>query len=296
LAFELLTRPPDVFFTPAHVIPFSFWRPSVATIHDLGYHYFPDAHTRQQVAQLKWSTRHNARRARTVIVDSRATKDDLIRFYHIPGEKIRVVYPALDPQFEKNVAVAQTLKVKTKHPYLLFLSTLQPRKNVARIIKAFAKVAEKYPHNLILAGSVGWHGQLIEEAIRSVDYEIQNRIFQTGFVAEEGKAALIAGADILLYPSLYEGFGFPILEANLSGTPVIGSNTSSIPEVAGAGGALLIDPHNTDALTTAINYLLENPTERHRLVTNGLQNVKRFTWEKAAEQVLSQLEKAAKKA
>ncbi|MDJ0756133.1 MAG: glycosyltransferase family 1 protein [Ardenticatenaceae bacterium] len=293
LAAELHSRPPDVFFTPAHVIPLTYWRPSVATVHDLGFHYFPEAHTRGQVAQLKWSTRHNARRARRVLADSRATKEDLIRYYHIHADKIQVVYPALDPEFEKNARATKASRVKGKHPYLLFLSTLQPRKNVVRIIEAFAMIADRCPHNLILAGKTGWQGHVIEQALRAVAPEIQNRIFQTGYIAEEGKAPLINGADILLYPSLYEGFGFPVLEANASGTPVIASNTSSIPEVAGDGGALLIDPLNTRELAEATLYLLQNPAKRRQLIKKGLQNVNRFTWEHAAKQALVQLEKAA---
>lgn len=292
LATELALHPPDVFFTPAHVIPITYWRPSVATIHDLGYHYFPGAHTARQVAQLRWSTRHNARRATRVVADSRATKEDLIKFYRIPGEKIRVIYPALDPNFEKNVRASKAVVTKTKHPYFLFLSTIQPRKNVARLIKAFAMVADQCPHNLILAGKIGWQAEQIEEAVRSVAPEIQNRIFQTGYVAEEGKAPLIAGADLLLYPSLYEGFGFPVLEANASGTPVIASNTSSIPEVAGERGAFLVDPLDTEALAEAILTLLQDPAKRQDLIEGGYDNIRRFTWEKAASQTLAVLEKA----
>lgn len=293
LATELHLRPPDVFFTPAHVIPISYFRPSVATVHDLGYHYFPEAHTRWQVTQLRWSTRHNARRARRILADSRQTKQDLIRFYKISAEKIRVVYPALDPKFEKNAQTSKALLTQTKHPYLLFLSTIQPRKNVVRLIEAFALVADQCPHNLILAGKLGWQAERIEKAIRSLAPEIQNRIFQTGYVAEEGKAPLIAGADILLYPSLYEGFGFPVLEANASGTPVIASNTSSIPEVAGEGGAYLVDPFDTSAIAAAILHLLQDPVDRQNLIENGYKNTRRFTWERAAAQALATLEKVA---
>ncbi len=290
LAAELHLHPPDVFFTPAHVIPLTYRRPSVATVHDLGYHFFPDAHTLQQRLYLRWSTRHNAVRATHILADSEATKRDLMHFYDIPAEKIRIVYPALDPRFLREISTGRALKGTTKHPYLLFLGTLQPRKNVLRIVESFAEIAEQFPHNLILAGKAGWRTDALMQQIRSLDYEIQNRIFITGFIAEEGKAPLIAGADLLLYPSLHEGFGFPLLEANACGTPVIASNTSSLPELAGDGGALLIEPEDTRALTGAIHYLLTNREAREGLIEKGYANVRRFNWKMAAAEALAQLE------
>ena len=290
LALELHMRPPDVFFTPAHVIPLSYFRPSVATIHDLGYHYFPDAHTSQQLLYLRWSTRHNARRARRLLVDSLATEADLVEFYQVPPEKITVIYPSLDPRFMREIQTGKALKGTPEHPYLLFLSTLQPRKNVVRIVEAFAEVADECPHNLILAGKAGWRTEPIMEAIRNLDHEIQNRIFLTGFIAEEGKAPLIAGADIMLYPSLYEGFGFPLLEANACGTPVIASNTSSLPELAGDGAALLVDPENKNELAEGIRFLLRNRSAREMLIAQGYENIRRFSWKRAADLALAQLE------
>lgn len=293
LAAELHQRPPDVFFTPAHVIPYSYRRPSVATVHDLGYHYFPTAHSRSQRIYLHWSTRHNAHRARRILADSRATRQDLIRFYNVPPEKITVVYPALDPRFVKEITAGKALKGLTRHPYILFLSTLHPRKNVVRIVEAFGRIADAFPHNLILAGKTGWQTEPIFEAIRKLDGEIQNRIFITGFIAEEGKAPLIAGADLMLYPSLYEGFGFPLLEANACGTAIIASNTSSLPELAGDGAAYLVDPEDTLALIRGIVTLLTDGKRREKLIEQGYKNIERFTWKQAAQQALVQLETAA---
>ena len=291
LALELHRRPPDVFFTPAHVIPVTYRGPSAATVHDLGYHYYPQAHTRRQVAYLRWSTRHNVRRSRRVFADSQATRDDIVRFYDADADKIEVVYPGADPNLtavrddEKLQAVREKYKITA--PYLLYLGTLQPRKNLARLVEAFA--AADLAHQLVLAGKRGWLARVIEEAVASLPSAVARRVHLPGFVEERDKAALISGADGLLYPSLYEGFGFPIVEAQLCGTPVLCADSSSLPEVAGAG-ALLVDATDTEALAVAIERLVTDEGLRSRLVDAGRVNAQRFTWERAAEQVLSALE------
>lgn len=294
LAKELRRRTPDVFFTPAHVIPFVFRGRSVATVHDLGYHYFPEAYTRRQLAYLKLSTRSNCRLSRKIISDSEATKADLIKFYDVDPRKIDVIYPGIDPQL-KPVTDANELEAAQKRynvtaPYLLFISTLQPRKNLVRLIQAYA--AADLPHELVLAGSQGWRSGPIFDEINRLDLSIRQRVRLTGFVEDADKAALISGATVLLYPSLYEGFGFPLLEGQTCGTPVIAANTSSLPEIAG-GAALLVDPEDSTAIADSMRLIVEDSEMRHDLRNKGYENVKRFTWEKAAAQVLKTLEQAA---
>ncbi|MCA9981907.1 MAG: glycosyltransferase family 4 protein [Anaerolineales bacterium] len=293
LAAELHQHPPDVFFTPAHVIPATYFGASVATVHDLGYHYFPSAHTRQQVAYLRWSTRHNARRSRLVLADSQATKDDLCRFDHINPDKIRVVYPAVDPQLARDLAEPPSLPAGISPPYLLFLSTLQPRKNVVRLLEAFTAVAEQIPHQLVLAGKLGWQSEPIRAALDELPTAVRARVLLPGFVPDMQKAHLIAGADALLYPSLHEGFGFPLLEGNVCGTAVLASNSSSLPELAGEGAALLVDPLDTAAIATAVRRLATDETLRQSLVQRGYENVRRFSWANTAVQTLAILEEAA---
>lgn len=289
LAWELRRRPPDLFFTPAHVIPLTYRGVSVATIHDLGYFYFPDAHTRRQRAYLNWSTRHNGRRARRIVADSQATKDDLIRHYGLDGAKIKVVYPGYDPALgpvrdgEHMTAVQR--KYGLESSYLLYLGTIQPRKNLVRLIEAFAALPDS-GHQLVLAGGMGWRSKPILEAIEGLDPALRHRIILPGYVADEDKAALISGATALLYPSLYEGFGFPVLEANACGTPVICSNTSSLPEVAGEA-ALLVDPLDVSRLTAAIEQVLIDQSLREALKRKGFENVGRFDWEDMGREILS---------
>ena len=289
LAWELRLRPPDLFFTPAHVIPLTYFGPSAATIHDLGYYHFPEAHTRQQVAYLNWSTRHNGRRAKHVIADSEATKTDLVNRYNINPAKIHVIYPACDPTLHPITDERQLTAVRQKYniqsAYLLYLGTIQPRKNLVRLIQAYAALPN-HDHQLVLAGGLGWRAKPILEAIESLRPEMRQRILLPGYIPDEDKAALISGATALLYPSLYEGFGFPVLEANACGTPIICSNSSSLPEVA-EEAALLVDPLSREEITAAINQLLSDKSLRQQLTENGFENLKRFSWSKTAEQILT---------
>ena len=181
-------------------------------------------------------------------------------------------------------------KYQIKPPYLLFISTLQPRKNLVRLLQAYA--ASGLKHELVLAGRRGWRSAPILEQIAQLDPPVRERIHLTGFVDEADKGALISGATALLYPSLYEGFGFPLLEGQKCGTPVIAANTSSLPEIAG-GAALLVDPEDTAALTRAMQHLTADADLRAALCSKGYANIERFSWEKTAKQVLLTLEEAA---
>ncbi len=299
LALELQRRPPDLFFTPAHVIPYTYTGPSAATIHDLGYHYFPEAHPKRQLAYLRWSTRHNGRRARYLLADSQATKEDLVRLDGLSPDKVSVVYPGLDPTLRRVEDEGRVTAVLHHYgitpPYLLFISTLQPRKNLVRLIRAYR--AANLPHQLVLAGKTGWLSQPILEEIANGQWpfpksEIRNpksEILLPGFIDDADKAALLSGAEAFLYPSLYEGFGFPLLEAQVCGVPVLAANTSSLPEIAG-DSALLVDPLDTAAMTAALQRLVQDQTLRARLIGRGFENVRRFTWRETAVRALDLLE------
>jgi glycosyltransferase involved in cell wall biosynthesis len=294
LAWELQRRPPDVFFTPAHVIPFSYLGPSVATVHDLGYHKFPEAHTRRQVAYLRWSTGHNARRSRQIIADSQATRQDLLKYYPIPTRKVSVVYPGIDPNLrpisDETILTATQMRYGLSPPYLLYISTLQPRKNLSRLIDAY--LASGLEEQLVLTGKIGWRSEDLLHKMSELDESDRQRILLTGFIAEEDKAALITGASAMLYPSLYEGFGFPALEGNACGTPVLCSNTSSLPEIMGEA-AILVSPEDQGALTEGIRQIVKDTALRKRLIKLGLANARNYTWETAADRILKVLIQAA---
>jgi glycosyltransferase involved in cell wall biosynthesis len=307
LAYELQRRPPEIFFTPAHVIPLTYRGRSAATIHDLGYYYFPEAHPRRSLAYLRWSTRHNGRSAHTLLADSQATKNDLIRLERVPSHKIQVAYPGLDPTLapeRDEAAITAVLdKYQIARPYFLFLSTLQPRKNLVRLIGAYA--AANLPHQLVLAGKPGWLSQPILDEVANRQSSIVNRqplivngqlptanrqspIVLPGYIADADKAALLSGATAFLYPSLYEGFGFPLLEAQACGVPVLAANSSSLPEIAGES-ALLVDPLDEEVMAAALQRLAADAHLRQVLIARGLENVKRFTWEATAVRALKAL-------
>ena len=296
LGRELRARPPDVFFTPAHVIPLGYRRPSVATVHDLGYEYFPEAHPRQQLAYLRWSTRHNARVARRLLVDSQATADDLVKFYGTDPARMAVVYPGADPDLrrvtDKPTVAATLARHGIRQPYFLYVGTLQPRKNLIRLVEAFvASDLHTDGYSLVLAGKAGWLADPLLATVRGLSSGVHRQIALPGYIPDADKAALLSGATALVFPSLHECFGFPVLEAQACGTPVICSRTSSLPEVAGAG-ALLVDPLDSGALAVMMRRLAGDDKLRASLVEGGYVNSRQFIWAKTAAEAMTALEAA----
>jgi len=288
LSLEMALHRPDALFVPAHVLPIVRPRKSVVTVHDLGYVHFPNSHTRFQRWYLDVSTRWNARTATRLIADSQATKDDLIRHYETPADKIVVAYPGLDPSVRRVEDTAQIETVKSKYgidgDYLLTLGTLQPRKNLARLIKAYSRT--KAAPKLVIAGKKGW---LYDSLFKQVErLNLTERVIFPGYVAGIDKAALMSGATALVFPSLYEGFGFPVVEAMACGTPAVCSNTSSLKEVAG-DAALLVNPTDTDDIAAAIQYITSNAELRHTLVESGYAQIGKFTWDACARTVVEVL-------
>ena len=299
LSLETSVSEPDVLFVPAHVLPLLHPRRSVVTVHDLGYLHYPDAHTARARRYLDWSTRWNAHQATAVLADSEATRADLMHFYGAEADKIHVVYLGRDIGLARVTDPHRLVEVKARYGlagrYLLYVGTLQPRKNLGRIIQAFERVCDRPALGglqLVLAGKKGW---LYETLFRQVtEAGLQGRVIFPGYVADEDLGALLSGATAFIFPSLYEGFGIPVLEAGGCGVPVITSNTSSLPEVAGHA-ALLVDPLDVDAIADAMYRLVTEESLRADLARRGLENIKRFSWEKCARETLAVLESVARK-
>lgn len=281
---------PDVTFVPAHTLPFVFPGRAVVTVHDLGYRYFPQAHPIHHRLYLEATTAYSARRATLILADSQATAEDLTRFYGTPAEKIRVVYPGVEPPPPNFMLYVAGIRDKYQLPvnYFLFIGTLQPRKNIARLVEAFNIWQDAYQDGtgLVLAGAKGW---LYDPAW--VD-GVEN-VHCIGYIADEDKSALIGGAEALVFPSLYEGFGFPVIEAMHCGTPVIASNTSSLPELVEDAG-LLVDPLSVRDIAVAMDLIRWKRPLRRILTDRGYDQTLKFTWRAAAEKTLAALEEAAK--
>lgn len=278
---------PDVTFVPAHTLPFVFGGRAVVTVHDLGFRYFPEAHPTRDRLYLSLTTAYSARRAAIVLADSHATASDLANLYDIPPRKIRVVYPGVEPL---EIADMEAVRRKYDLPqrYFLFLGTLQPRKNIAVIVQAYQRWRTANPDDgaaLVLAGGKGWlYDDQWATGLPGVT--------MPGYIDDADKGALYAGALALVFPSLYEGFGFPVLEAMGCGTPVITSDTSSLPELAG-DAALLADPLDVGAITNKMTRLATNGDLRQMLIEAGYKQAAKFTWRQAAEQTMRALEEAA---
>jgi glycosyltransferase involved in cell wall biosynthesis len=288
-ALALSHLQPNVTFVPAHTLPFIFGGNAVVTIHDLGFHYFPEAHPTLDRMYLNLTTAHSARRARIVLTDSQATANDLVDFYDIPPPKIRVIYPGVEPLPIGDIEAVRR-KYALPERYFLFLGTLQPRKNIAVIVQAYQRWRSANPDDgaeLVLAGKKGWlYNDQWATGLPG--------IHMPGYIDDADKGALYAGALALVFPSLYEGFGFPVLEAMHCGTPVITSDTSSLPELAG-DAALLTDPLDVGAITNKMTRLSANDDLRQILVEKGYRQAAKFTWQQAAEQTMHALEEAGAK-
>lgn len=294
LSHEVRQRPPDVLFVPAHVLPFvvlrRFLPPSVVTVHDLGYRAYPEMHTRSQRLYLEWSTRWNVWAAERVIAISQFTGDDLQRTYAVPASKIRVIAEGIRTLSCDKPPAPILEKFGLTSPYVLYLGTIQPRKNLARLLQAFAQIAQYVTWDLVLAGKPGWLSASLYE--KAKELEVQQRVRFLGYVSDAESTVLLHNAQFFCLPSLFEGFGLPILEAQSVGVAVMTSNNSSIPEVAG-DGAILVDPTNVEEIAQAMLQLSQDEALRQKLILSGYTNVKRFSWEKAAQETLTVLKEAA---
>jgi glycosyltransferase involved in cell wall biosynthesis len=244
---------------------------------------------------LKKAVPRSVKRATHVLADSQATKEDLIELFGTPVEKITVLYSGVDARFAPVRDGAAIDRVCAKYhlprPYILSVGTLQPRKNYGRMIQAYAQLAHIVPHHLVIAGGQGWMLDSITEPVKALGLE--SRVHFPGFVDDADLPAVYSAADLFAYVSLYEGFGLPLLEAMACGTPVIGSNASSLPEVIGDAG-LQVDPHDVDAIARAMTTMLESTDLRDRAIAAGLERARLFTWDKAARQLLAIYERMLK--
>jgi len=280
---------PDVTFVPAHTLPIAFPGRAVVTVHDLGFKYFPQAHPIRQRLYLDWTTRYSARRAALILADSQATARDLINYYGTPADKIHVVYPGVEklnplPHGEGRTETVQQ-KYRLPERYFLFIGTLQPRKNIARIVAAYQVWKTAHPGDpagLVLAGGAGWLYDLAwVEGVEG--------IYMPGYIDDTDKTALYAGSLALVFPSLYEGFGFPVIEAMRGGAPVIASSTSSLPELVGDAG-LLVDPLDVGDIAAAMGKISDDDGLRGHLRERGYAQAAHFTWARAAHGALAAFE------
>lgn len=284
-----LREPRGLVFHEPNAISCALSAPTVITVHDLSHIRYPKLHPRERVAYLDRQLPKSLRHACHVIVDALATQQELIEVFGIEDDKISVIPLGVDARFlaARPMNESPTLAAFGLFPQRYFLSvgTLEPRKNIERTLQAYAALPEYLRKNfpLVLTGGKGWKDAAIHARIRQV--KPPGRVILTGYVTQAALLDLYAGASVFIYPSLYEGFGLPILEGMAAGVPVITSNVSSMPEVAG-DAALLVDPTSVDEMAGAMQRVVEDRALAAMLSARGKQHASGFSWARTAEQTL----------
>lgn len=319
---------PDVFFTPSHYAPRFSPIPTVVSIMDLSYIHFPELFKKSDLYQLMNWTQYSVRKAKKVFTISQFTKNDIIKYYNVPFDKIVVTYPGVKSEIRSaswrtkfKMQNSNLLKDKygIKGQYILFVGTLQPRKNIVRLIEAFAMLARgpvvpsSHPMSsvasslraldgtpssratprslsLIIVGKKGW---LYEEILGAPKkFGVEDRVKFLDFVPDEDLTLFYKHALFFILPSLYEGFGLPVLEAMKWGCPVITSKISSLPE-AGGDAAIYVDPESVEDIVSKMQLLIKDENKRHEMIEKGYKQVKKFSWDKTARETLKALEEVA---
>lgn len=296
LARELRRHPVDVLHVQYTAPPLAPC-PVVATIHDLAFEHLPETFNRRSWMQLRFTVRHTARRAAQIITVSEYSKQDISKTYKIEPQRILVTPEAASVRFSPVTNETELKKVRETYgiegDYILSLCSIQPRKNLVRLIEAYSLLRQsrqgvKLPQ-LVLAGKRGWlDGEIFnaaEQNVRGSDIRF------TGYVADQDLPALYSGAVCFVYPSYFEGFGLPILEAMKCGAPVIAGNRTSLPELVADAG-LLFDPFDTNALVEALNRILDDADYCRALRAKGLKRSSEFSWQATAQLTLKAYEKA----
>lgn len=296
---DLKMLKPDIYFAPTSYIIPSFapkWLRVVATVHDLVAWLFATRHHLKATIIERITLPLAVKRITKFVSVSENTKRDLRHFFRIPSENIEVIPCGVDERFTPlSSSEKEAFKRGRKLPrhFLLAVGTLEPRKNFVRLIKAFAEVVRKHPeYSLVIIGGKGWYFEKIFETVKS--YELEDSVLFAGYVEEKDLVGYYNVADGFIFPSLYEGFGIPPLEAMKSGCPVIASNISSIPEVV-EGAGILVDPSSISGLRDAMIRLIESPELREELSRKGREQSKKFTWRSAADQLYRLFEDLVKK-
>jgi len=284
LSNELKKNPPDVLFVPSHVLPFHLPKRCVTTIHDVAFRNVRNSYGFLQYYYLNWSTKRAVKKADKIIVPSEATASDLIKFFKCPQDKIEIIPhgyekpKVVDDEIFNQSPVFQYFKIDTSMKYLLFIGRLESKKNLVRMVEAFAVFASKNPeYKLILAGKRGYGFKNVLKKVQKL--KLMHKVIMPGYITEEEKAALYKYCQAFVFISLYEGFGLPILEAFSYGRPVLSSNVSSLPEVGGEV-AYYVDPHSVNSISEGMEKVIKMENNK------GRERCAEFSWERAVKQTL----------
>ena len=289
---QLITGQLDLFHSPDFVLPPVGRTPALLTVHDLSFMRVPECFVPGFGGYLEQAVSRAARRARLILADSESTRRDLIELLGVEPGRLTVLYPGVEPRF-RSVRERETLgRIRVGYGlpdrFILGVGTLQPRKNFVGLIQAFALLLahshlESNNLHLVIAGGEGWLAEDIPATITRLG--LDDRVHLVGFVEDADLPTLYSLASVFAFPTLYEGFGLPVLEAMACETPVVAADNSSIPEAVGDAG-ILVPTNDAAALAGALSNLLSDTALRSRMVTAGIQQASKFTWAKSAQQLL----------
>jgi glycosyltransferase involved in cell wall biosynthesis len=293
---DLKTSRPDLYLAPTSFIVPALaprWLKTIIVVHDLVAFMFPKSHAKKAVIIEKLTLRRALKKAMKVFVVSENTQNDLIRIFKYPKPLMVEVPCAIHDLYREDINPRQSEQVRQKfnlpEKFIMGVGTLEPRKNFSALVKSFFIVKRKYPeYKLVIVGKKGWKFNEIERSVR--EFKLENDVIFTGYMKDEDLHHTYNLADVFVFPSLYEGFGIPPLEAMASGCPVVSSNAASLPEVVGDAG-LLIEPSSSHKIADAIFSLIENPQLRNTLLEKGFHRSRKFSWDDSARIVLDEFAK-----
>ena len=297
LSWELQSqRPrPDVMFEPAHTVPFLHPIPMVVTIHDLGFKYYPELYTKFENYYHNFSANFSAKHSSAIIAVSNYTRNDILKHFAVQAKKVTTIYHGVDDKIFRlpNLKEQETpLGFGIKRPYIFYIGRLEHKKNIINLVKAYQLLREekKICHQLVLGGKPGFGYPQIKKTISELSPAISRDIIQTGYISDTDYPIILKNADIFAFPSNFEGFGMPVLEAMACGVPVVCSNKTSMPEVA-QNASILINPKKPFDMAVAFSKIVNKPALRSSLVSKGIKRASLFTWDNTARKTLELLEK-----
>jgi glycosyltransferase involved in cell wall biosynthesis len=285
----------DVLYAPAHIKPAYIPCPVVVQVLDMMYHKFPQYWNWIEQNYFRFAVSNFTSKATKVSALSLSTKQDILYFIRIPENKIAVIYPGIPfgfKQYPKEETKEIRKKFNLQRPYILFIGSFHPRKNLLGLIDAYENVAEKLPHDLLIKGTTNWQSNSVDNRITNSPFRYRIRVIESSLSTQE-LAYLLNEADLFVFPSLYEGFGIPVLESIACGTPTITTNVSSMPEIVG-DAAVLVPPGDISALSAAIYKVLVNPDLQRHLRQASITRSELFTWEDYTQKTLDLMEEAAR--
>jgi len=292
LPVDLIKERVDLFWGPSNFLPPLKVCKYIVTIHDISSFIFARTYPWLRRNYYQVSIRNALHRADGIISVSSATKNDLIKYFPISEDKIRVIPNGVGEMFQSIISPKEILRVREKYhlpsEFLLSLGVLEPKKNTERIILAYARLKEEIANlpKLVIAGSraYGWKNSSLFQLIKRL--KLEEQVLFPDKIEQKDLPAVYHSALLFLYPSLYEGFGLPVVEAMACGTPVITSNVSSLPEVAG-DAAILVNPYSVSEIAQAMKEVLLNDRKREEMREKGIKNAQRFSWQKSAQELLN---------